>query len=90
MNKVVDYLMWFMFGVSLVISILTMLVLFGTGIYMELFSTFLPLEISLSATFILWGINSLVNPYTRNSKYTFFYAFVFGGGLIVFTLLGIY
>lgn len=90
MTKVADYLMWLMFGISLIVSILTLLVLFGTGVYIELFSTFLPLEISLSSTFILWGINSLINPYTRNSKYTFFYAFILGGGLIVFALLGIY
>jgi hypothetical protein len=90
MTKVTDYLMWLMFGVSLIISLLTMLVLFGTGIYIEVFSTFLPLEASLSASFILWGINSLINPYTRNSKYTCIYAFIFSAGLIAFALMGIY
>lgn len=90
MTKIIDYFMWFMFGVSLIISMLTMLVLFGTGIYIEVFSTFLPLEVSLSASFILWGINSLINQYTRNSKYTVFYAFTLGAGLIVFALMGIY
>jgi hypothetical protein len=90
--KTLDYTMWFAFIVSFVISILTMLVVFGIVWYgwISPFATFLPLEISLSATFFLWGINSLYNPYTKNSKYTFYYSLILGGILLAFVILGIY
>lgn len=89
MRKFIDYLMWLMFAISLVISILTMLVVFGI-VYIGRFSTFLPLEICLSITFFLWGINSTYNSYTRNGKYTAYYYIVMGGMLLAFAALKIY
>jgi hypothetical protein len=89
MKRVFDWVMWLMFLVSFISALLTMLVVFG-GSYIRQFTTFLPMEISLAATFILWGINSLINPYTRNSKNSFYYAFLFGTILVGFAALGIY
>lgn len=90
MAKVIDFIMWLLFGISFIISILTMLVLFGGIQYIEAFSTLLPLEISLSSTFILWGFNSMYNPYTRNSKKTPYIWIALGVMLLVFALFGIY
>lgn len=90
MSKVLDFITWLLFGISLIISILTMLVLFGGIQYIELFSTLLPLEISLSSTFIIWGFNSIKNPYTRNSKNSPSILIVLGIMLLVFALFGIY
>lgn len=87
--KFLDYLMWLMFIISLVTSVLTMIVVFGIS-WISSFSTFLPLEISLAATFFLWGINSIYNSYTKDNKLTMFYSFVLGGILLVFVVLGIY
>ena len=90
--RILDYLMWGMFLISFIISIFTMLVVFGivwSG-WISYFATFLPLEISLAATFFLWGINSIYNTYTKNSKYTFYYSLILGGALLAFVILGIY
>lgn len=81
--------MWFMFLASFVITIITMLVLFGKY-YISRFTTFLPIEICLSATFILWGINSYFNSYTKNSKNSILYSFILGSILIGFAVMGIY
>lgn len=89
MRRIIDWTMWFMFLISFILTILTMLVLFGK-FYISQFTTFLPLEISLSITFILWGINSVFNPYTKNSKNSFFYSLILGSILIGFAILGIY
>lgn len=89
MRRILDLTMWFMFLISFIFTILTMLVLFGK-FYIIQFTTFLPLEISLSITFLLWGINSHFNPYTRNSKNSFLYSLVLGSILIVFAAMGIY
>lgn len=89
MRRILDLAMWFMFLASLIITILTMLVLFGKY-YIGSFTTFLPLEISLSLTFIIWGINSQFNPYTRNTKNSFLYALIMGSILIGFAAMGIY
>jgi hypothetical protein len=80
--------MWGMFVETLAVSIITMVVVFGLG-YIELFSTFLPFEISLAATFFLWGLNSVYNPYMKVVKNTFFYSVILCGVLIVFVSLGI-
>lgn len=90
--KTLDYLMWSMFIATFIISIFTMLVVFGivwTG-WMSYFATLLPLEISLAATFFIWGMNSVYNIYTKNSKYTLYYSIMLGVTLLVFASLGIY
>lgn len=89
MRRILDLGMWFMFLVSLIITTFTMLVLFGKY-YISQFTTFLPLEISLAITFILWGINSNFNPYTKNSKNSFLSSLILGGILIGFAAMGIY
>lgn len=90
--KILDYFMWGMFLVSFIVSIFTMLVVFGIvwAGWISSFATFLPLELSLAATLFLWGINSIYNSYTKNSKYTFYYSLVFGGILLLFVVLGVY
>jgi hypothetical protein len=88
-RKILDWIMWFMFLVSFIITILTMLVLFGK-FYISQFTTFLPLEISLSITFVLWGINSCFNPYTKNSKNSVYFSLILGSILIGFAAMGIY
>lgn len=87
--RLLDSLMWLMFLLSLVVSLLTMIVVFGIR-WISPFATFLPLEVSLAATFFVWGLNSIYNNYTRDSKLTMFYSFVLGGILLVFVVLGIY
>jgi hypothetical protein len=90
--KTLDYLMWSMFIATFIISIFTMLVVFGivwTG-WMSYFATLLPLELSLAATFFVWGTNSVYNIYTKNSKYTLYYSLVLGSTLLVFAAFGIY
>lgn len=89
MRRLLDAVMWFMFLVSFIVTILTILVLYGKYRITQL-TTFLPLEISLSITFILWGINSHFNLYTKNSKNSFLVSLILGGILIGFTILGIY
>lgn len=81
--------MWFMFLVSFIITTLTMLVLFGKY-YISQFTTFLPLEISLSVTFIIWGISSSFNPYTKHSKNSLLYLIILGSILVGFAAMGIY
>lgn len=78
-----------MFLITFIITIITMLVLFGK-FYISRFTTFLPLEISLSITFVLWGINSRFNTYTKNSKNSFLYLLILGSILVVFAIMGIY
>lgn len=89
MRRILDWTMWLMFLVSFIFTILTMLVLFGK-FYIVQFTTFLPLEISLSITFVLWGVNSIFNPYTKNSKNSFYYSVILGSILIGFAAMGIY
>lgn len=89
MRRILDLAMWFMFLISFIITILTILALFGKY-YMGQFTTFLPFEISLSITFILWGINSCFNTYTKNNKNIFLYSLILGGILIGFAAAGIY
>ncbi|MDF2673001.1 MAG: hypothetical protein K0R09_1266 [Clostridiales bacterium] len=89
MSRILDLAMWFMFLISFIFTILTMLVLFGK-FYIGQFTTFLPLEISLSITFLLWGINSHFNPYTKNSKNSFLYSLILGSILVGFAVMGIY
>lgn len=81
--------MWFMFLITFLITTITMLVLFGK-FYIRQFTTFLPLEISLSVTFLLWGVNSRINTYTKNSKNSFLYSLILGSILAGFALMGIY
>lgn len=51
--KVIDALMWIMFTISSVVAMITVLVLFGISYnnLLKIFSTMLPLEISLALTF---------------------------------------
>lgn len=89
MNKFIDLLTWFSFLISLVISFFTMIVVFG--IYdLKLFYTFYPVEISLAVSFFLWGIDNLLNKYTKNSIWTFVTSFIFGTLLIIFMTMGVY
>lgn len=87
--RLLDILMWIMFAISLGISILTTIVAFGIK-WIRPFATFLPLEISLAATFFIWGLNSIYSHYTRSSKFTMFYTFILGGILLMFVVFGIY
>lgn len=93
--KILDWLMWIMFFISLVISVITILVLFGISYNsaFKYFSTLLPLEVSLASTFFLWGLNSLYSSYMERKKNSFKYSlllFVLGGALLVFVVLGVY
>lgn len=89
MLKILDGLMWFMFAVSFVFSVITILVVYGIR-YFPKFVTFYPLEIALALSFFLWGINSLFNPYISHGKYSFYLAFIFGGVLVAFAVMGVY
>lgn len=68
--KVIDALMWIMFTISSVVAMITVLVLFGISYnnLLKIFSTMLPLEISLALTFFLWGLNSLYGSYLPDNK----------------------
>lgn len=87
--KILDGMMWISIAVSFVISILTMLVTFGIK-WIPPFATFMPVEISLAVTFFLWGVNSIYNHYTKDSRITVLYSFLFGGVLLIFVVFGIY
>lgn len=86
---ILNWLMWLMFSSSLIISLITMVVAYGIK-YIPMFATFLPLEISLSLTFFIWGINSRVDPGSANSKRDIYYSIIFGGILIGFAYFRIY
>lgn len=91
MKKLIDWTMWLMFFVTFIIAILTMIVAFGlqyTGL--EIFATFLPLELSLGGTLILWGINSFINPYLRHGKSSIYFLSFLGVIMLFFARFGIY
>lgn len=78
--KVIDYLLWIMFTVSIAVGILTLTVSFGVAYRgLEMFATYKLLEASLGVTLILWGINNHCNSYTRLGK----------GGTAVLVSLGL-
>jgi hypothetical protein len=91
--KIIDFFMWLMFLVSSAVSVITMIVTFGMIDYsktLKPFMNFMPIEICLSITLFLWGINSLYNNYTKASKKIFFYYFVMGTILLGFIFMGVY
>lgn len=93
--RIFDILMWIMFLISSIVSIITTLVLFGIsyGAFLKPFSTMLPLEISLALTFFLWGLNSIYGSYLidkdNNPKFSIM-LFALGGILLIFVIFGIY
>lgn len=91
--KIIDGLTWMMFFVSSILSIITIIVTFGMVEYtkqLRVFTNLLPLEISLSATLFLWGINCLYNTYSKNGKKAFFRYFIMGLILLGFIFMGVY
>lgn len=91
--KINNIIMWLMFLVTSIVSVITMVVSFGMVEYsrsLKLFMNFLPLEICLSATLFLWGLNNLYNNYSTNGKKNFFYYVVMSSVLLVFIFQGVY
>lgn len=93
--KILDVLMWIMFFISFVISAITIVVLFGIsyGDILKPFTTMLPLEISLSLTFFIWGLCSIYgcDLSDKNSSPKVSTAlFALGGILLIFVVFGIY
>ena len=91
--KLVDGLMWAMFLISSIFSVITTIVTFGMVEYtkqLRVFTNFLPLEISLSVTLFLWGINSLYSNHGKNSKKTFIVYLSMGVVLLGFVFMGVY
>lgn len=89
MLKILDGLMWIAFIISLLFTLVTTIVVYGIS-YIPQFVTFLPLELALAATFFLWGLNSLFNPYISHGKHGFYLSFLLGGILIAFAVMGVY
>lgn len=89
----VDSVMWFMFLISTIITIITTIVTFGMVEYtkqLSVFMNFLPLEISLSVTLFLWGINRLYSNEGKNNKRSFIIYLIMGGALLGFIFMGVY
>ncbi|EYE87832.1 hypothetical protein Q428_11185 [Fervidicella metallireducens AeB] len=87
--KILDYLTWIMFIFSLLLTLCTIIVLFGLA-YMPALSSLKPLQISLAVTFFMWGVNNLYNNYAEDGKKNFFYCTIIAGIFLVFVVLGIY
>lgn len=91
MKRLIDWIMWLTFLITFIIALLTMIVAFGIQYSgLEMFATFLPLELSLGGTLILWGINSFLNPYLRHGKSSIFFLSILGVILLLFARYGIY
>ncbi|WP_027308608.1 hypothetical protein [Caloramator sp. ALD01] len=87
--KLLNYLMWVSFLFTSIISIFTIIVSFGI-VYISEFSTFIPLEISLSLSLILWGINCRYNQDVCYTKNNFYISFLLAFILLLFSILGVY
>lgn len=87
--RLLDFIMWVSFGITGIISIFTIIVSFGI-VYISKFSTFVPLEISLAVSLILWGINCRHNEEVCYTKNNFYISFILGALLLIFLILGIY
>lgn len=87
--KLLNWITWFMFVVSLVISVLSIVVAYGIK-YISQFATLLPLEVSLIITFFLWGFNSLFEGNRKDKVTSLIYALLIGGVLMIFAFWGIY
>ena len=93
MKKFLDVLMWIVFFITFVAAAVTMLAVFGViywNEYIKYFERFYILELCLTASFYMWGINNLFNSYTRNNKRTFLLSIIFGSILLIFFKFGIY
>lgn len=90
--KSLDFLTWIMMVVTFIVSILTMIVVFGIGLndFLVNFMTFMPLEISLAVTLFLWGITSIIGMQDKKAKKHGFYSIVFGSILIICLSFGVY
>lgn len=92
LRRILDCLTWIMMIVTFVVSIFTMIVIFGIA-WNDLLSPFihfLALEICLAATLFLWGITSIISVYDRKSRKYGFFSIIFGGILVVFIGFGLY
>lgn len=91
--KTVDGLMWVMFLISSIFSVITTIVTFGMVEYtkqLSIFTNFLPLEISLSITLFLWGVSSLYSYDGKSNKKTFIVYLIMSIVLLGFIFMGVY
>lgn len=87
--KLLNWVTWFMFGVSLVISVASIIVAYGIR-YIPQFATLLPLEVSLIITFFLWGFSSLFEGSMKDRIRSLIVSLLIGGVLMIFAFWGIY
>lgn len=93
--KIFEWATWIMFGISFVISVITILVLFGL-LYaspIKPFTTLKPFEVSLAVTLFMWGIDSIYASYVKKSKSQVKFSIlllIFSGITLTFMLLGVY
>lgn len=87
--RLLDYIMWGSFLLTSIISIFTILVSFGI-VYISRFATFMPIEVSLALSLMLWGINCIYNPEVKFTKSNFYIALILGGIILMFLMYGIY
>jgi hypothetical protein len=91
--EITEGLMWVMILISSIFSVITTIVTFGMVEYtkqLRIFTNFLPLEISLSITLFLWGVNSLYRNHGKSSKRTFIVYLIMGVILLGFIFMGVY
>lgn len=90
--KCLDFITWVMMVITFIISILTMIVVFGIAWndFLAYFWNFKLLEICLAISLFLWGITSIIGIQDKKAKRHGFYSIVFGGILMVFLSLGVY
>ncbi|MEG0370942.1 MAG: hypothetical protein RR645_01455 [Clostridium sp.] len=86
--KVLDFLTWFMLIVTFVVSILTMIVVFGIA-WISNFYTFEILEICLAITLLLWGTTS-IKLHDKKAKFHGICSFLFAGVFIIFLMFKVY
>ena len=93
--KLVDISKWIMIFVSSLISVMTMIVTFRMIDYsttVKIFANLLPLELSVSITLFLWGINSLYqnSMQSKKSKKTFVCYLLMSVLMLVFIYFKVY
>lgn len=87
--RVLELFTWIMMVITLIVAVLTTVVVFGI-VWIPRFYNYILLEISLSTTLLLWGINTILSMQGKKSKRHGVYSIIFGVILLVFFLLGIY
>jgi hypothetical protein len=93
--KLFDISKWIMVLISSLISVMTMIVTFRMIEYsatVKIFANLLPLELSVSITLFLWGINSLYqnSMQSKKSKKTFFCYLLMSVVMLVFVYFKVY